>query len=402
MAIEVSVIIVSYNRYPLNKLTLYSLKKQDFDLSKVEVIFVDDASTDRTPTLEKYRFPFTFQYVRNSQNLGRARSRNVGIQKARGKVLLFLDAEAIVEPNNISLHYAYHQKYNKAVVTGGNFYKLYSYLLPEFNEWEKQSIEKFMHKNEKYRKKVLKRLTISTNDFSSILNTTKPVKVIGRRDIKRYKTLRKLSEPKIYESRIIKKLGNKVENYHLSWLYCIGLNKSVRKSFIEEVGSYDENFQGWGAEDYEFGYRLTKGGAIYFADPNIYVYHQEHPVGPTRDYEAAKNIVYFQEKHPDIDVCIKSLQFINLDDANVLEDAVRDYYRLEEGFQLFKDTILKMLQEIPKIVSNNDLPISNLLERVGISYNTETSNQLIRERDLIASSGKCETLVMAFDKLTSL
>ncbi len=66
----------------------------------MEVIFIDDASTDQTQEeLRNYQPPFHFKYIRNEQNLGRAKVRNLGIKSSRGKILIFLDAEMICEPD---------------------------------------------------------------------------------------------------------------------------------------------------------------------------------------------------------------------------------------------------------------------------------------------------------------
>ncbi|MFP3416038.1 glycosyltransferase family 2 protein, partial [Bacillus sp. SIMBA_074] len=80
MSTEVTVILPSYNRYPLNLLTLYSLENQTFDFAKMEVILIDDASTDGSHALEHYRPPYPVRYIRNTTNAGRSKTRNIGIQ----------------------------------------------------------------------------------------------------------------------------------------------------------------------------------------------------------------------------------------------------------------------------------------------------------------------------------
>ncbi|MDF2680659.1 MAG: glycosyltransferase, partial [Brevibacillus sp.] len=105
MSIDVTVILPSYNRYPLNLLTLYSLENQTFDPSRMEVILIDDASTDKTHSLQYYRPPYSFQYIRNCRNEGRSKTRNKGIKAAKGEILIFLDAEVIVDPDFVNNHY---------------------------------------------------------------------------------------------------------------------------------------------------------------------------------------------------------------------------------------------------------------------------------------------------------
>ncbi len=97
MSIDVSIIIPTYNKFPLNLLTLYSLENQTYDSSKFEVILVDDGSTDSTLSIaDNYLFPFHFKYIRVPQNIGRPAARNTGIRAAKGRWIIFLDAEILV------------------------------------------------------------------------------------------------------------------------------------------------------------------------------------------------------------------------------------------------------------------------------------------------------------------
>ena len=135
-SIEVSVIIPTYNRFPLNLLTLYSLERQSFDSGRFEVILIDDGSTDETfQELTNYHAPYSYKYVKCLTNMGRAKVRNKGIDCARGSILIFLDAEMIVDPNFISLHVKEQQKSEKVVVTGAFHLKnVYTTFFPAIEE----------------------------------------------------------------------------------------------------------------------------------------------------------------------------------------------------------------------------------------------------------------------------
>ena len=52
MSIEVSVIDISYNEYPTNLFSLYALQNQTSNHLKMEIIFVDDASTDKASVMK--------------------------------------------------------------------------------------------------------------------------------------------------------------------------------------------------------------------------------------------------------------------------------------------------------------------------------------------------------------
>jgi len=87
----------------------------------------------------------------------------------------------------------------------------------------------------------------------------------------------------------------------LSWLYFLTGNASVRKSDLDRVGRFDENFTGYGHEDLELGYRLQQAGMTIVYDPKAIDYHW-HPV-PYDEQKgkmslAGRSTVRFFRKHP--------------------------------------------------------------------------------------------------------
>ncbi|HQW68045.1 MAG TPA: glycosyltransferase family 2 protein [Flavobacterium sp.] len=89
-----SIIIPTYNRSHLLSKTINSLISQTY--KNWECIIVDDVSTDDTRTLvEKYsksdsRFQF---YVRENNPKGASHCRNIGLEKAKGDYIIFLDSD---------------------------------------------------------------------------------------------------------------------------------------------------------------------------------------------------------------------------------------------------------------------------------------------------------------------
>lgn len=95
--IDVSVVVPAYNAMPEFTKALESLVCQTYDLSRMEVIVVDDCSTDATWD-EARRFarlyPDLFVLERLEEPSGSpAKPRNVGMEKARGAYVFFLDAD---------------------------------------------------------------------------------------------------------------------------------------------------------------------------------------------------------------------------------------------------------------------------------------------------------------------
>ena len=60
-----------------------------------ELIIVDDFSTDKTPLIIKKFNDKRIKYIRNSSNLGIAKSRNIALKKAKGKYIFFTDGDCM-------------------------------------------------------------------------------------------------------------------------------------------------------------------------------------------------------------------------------------------------------------------------------------------------------------------
>lgn len=85
----ISVVIPTHNRSQLVKRAITSALAQTY--ADLELIVVDDASTDDTKeTVETFSDP-RIHYIRHEVNLHASASRNTGIKYAQGKYLAFLD-----------------------------------------------------------------------------------------------------------------------------------------------------------------------------------------------------------------------------------------------------------------------------------------------------------------------
>jgi GT2 family glycosyltransferase len=88
---------------------LACLRDQDAPPDRVELIVVDDGSTDgSTDGLAERVHPFPLRLIRQ-HNRGRAAARNTGVAEARGRAVLFLDADAWAEQGLIAAHLAAHR-----------------------------------------------------------------------------------------------------------------------------------------------------------------------------------------------------------------------------------------------------------------------------------------------------
>ena len=90
---EISVIIPTYNNGRFINSALESILCQTSPEKKIEIIVVDDGSTDATrDIIEGYRGEITYIYQKNT---GVACARNTGLSIARGGIITFLDADDI-------------------------------------------------------------------------------------------------------------------------------------------------------------------------------------------------------------------------------------------------------------------------------------------------------------------
>lgn len=122
---QISVVIPTYNRREQLSEVLDCLLKSDVDeLSKVEIIVIDDGSTVPTKSVvesKQAKTPFTLKYFYQN-NAGPAEARNHGFRRAECEIVLFIDDDILVFPDLIKKHFQAHQKLKGSVVFGQNLY----------------------------------------------------------------------------------------------------------------------------------------------------------------------------------------------------------------------------------------------------------------------------------------
>ncbi len=97
---KVSVVIAVYNEEDKIDRCLKSLAKQRFD--NFEVIVVDDGSTDETSqVLSNFQSSIFNLLIYKKKHQGPGAARNLGASRARGEVLVFVDADMTFDPRFI-------------------------------------------------------------------------------------------------------------------------------------------------------------------------------------------------------------------------------------------------------------------------------------------------------------
>ena len=101
---KVSVIIPCFNATKYLPKCFMSLVQQTIGIDQIELIFVDDASTDEDATwnmLQEFEraYPESIMILKLEENMRQGGARNVALQYATGEYIAFVDADDFVADN---------------------------------------------------------------------------------------------------------------------------------------------------------------------------------------------------------------------------------------------------------------------------------------------------------------
>lgn len=114
---RLTIIIVSYNvRYFLEQ-CLCSVKESIKDVGDVEVMVVDNASTDGSIQYLKDKFPFA-SFIANKENTGFSRANNQALRQAKGQYILFLNPDTILPEDVFTKTLAFLDEHPEAGALG--------------------------------------------------------------------------------------------------------------------------------------------------------------------------------------------------------------------------------------------------------------------------------------------
>lgn len=114
---KISVVIPVYNAESTLKKCLKSVLENDYP--NFEVIVVNDKSNDRSKSIVNEFEDKRLAYYENKVNSGASYSRNTGIKKAAGEIVILLDSDSYVDKNWISLHAKAHDDIPADFIGGG-------------------------------------------------------------------------------------------------------------------------------------------------------------------------------------------------------------------------------------------------------------------------------------------
>ena len=115
---KVSIIIPVYNAFNTIDKCIDSVIKQTYQ--NMEVLLINDGSKDNSiKKLKKYESKYDFIKVIDKKNEGVAKTRNLGIQKATGKYIMFCDNDDFIEENYVEVYVNEIVNKDSDVVIGG-------------------------------------------------------------------------------------------------------------------------------------------------------------------------------------------------------------------------------------------------------------------------------------------
>jgi glycosyltransferase involved in cell wall biosynthesis len=237
-AIDLSVILSTYQRPGHLRRSLASLSMQRGVTGRFEVIVADDGSEDETHDIV-HQFARTVDFpvkltTHPHEGFRLARCRNDGVRASSGAYLLFTDSDCIFLPDHLQKHLACRRA---GVVRAGNSYRL-------------------------------ERELSARIDLDAIISGAyrKWVPWELRRQM-----MRRWATDFYYEFTA-----------HPTKPKLNGCDCGIWRTDFEKVNGFDENFEGWGCEDDDLGLRLRRAGVrITSILRHTRVYHLWHPLDPT-------------------------------------------------------------------------------------------------------------------------
>ena len=256
---KLSVIIIGYNSWHYLEKNLNSL---NFLLNRpdVEVIYVDNASTDKTRLKIKQLYPSVI-LIENSKNRGISVARNQGIKRTSGEYIWLLDSDTEIDVLPITTMLSFMDEHPEVGICGC---KLFGQ-----NGVIQASCRKFP--------------TISGKLKAALY-------ILGK----------KINLP-LYTSFHQQNTYNKYWETPFEVDYVIGACQLIRKSAQEKVGLLDENIF-YGPEDADYCFRMKQAGYKVFYLPQVYFFHAYQQVSTYKIFskltrEHLKGLLYYFWKH---------------------------------------------------------------------------------------------------------
>ena len=101
----ISIIMSAYNEEQVIEKRIANIQECHYPKERMEIIFVDDCSSDNTKNLAKFcleRSGINYQLIANTERLGTNRSYNSAISRANYPIIVTTDADVFFEPDALN------------------------------------------------------------------------------------------------------------------------------------------------------------------------------------------------------------------------------------------------------------------------------------------------------------
>src|SRR5689334_16727543 len=114
-----SVVILTYNSPHELSLVFEGMMRQTFPSSQLQIIVVDDGSSDNTPeVIARYAIDLPIESIRIPHRGIRGENRNLGASRARADRILFLDGDIIPTSDFLARHESRTRGSDRAISMG--------------------------------------------------------------------------------------------------------------------------------------------------------------------------------------------------------------------------------------------------------------------------------------------
>lgn len=239
--------------------TLAALAAQDvgksFMREHAAIILVNDGTINNIePILRRIGKDCPITYVGLRKNLGRSATRNIGIALSQCEVLIFVDADTIVQPTFIRTHLEWHVPNDNVVITGLR------------DNISLRNIKERFYLDD--RANLLPR-------YEADFRWQRYVPLSWRKDFPEVdSTAFDTSYRLLEQTDNFKQFGfyKTVGVWQLPYMV-LSSNMSVRRAKVTNVGGFSTFFRGWGMEDTHLAAKLIADGCYVIPDLRLTTYH---------------------------------------------------------------------------------------------------------------------------------
>jgi len=129
---QISIIIAARNEEKTIKSCLESILECDFPKNLLEIIVINDASTDATSSMVKSIKNNTIQLLHSNQNIGKKSALSFGVHNSKGDLIITTDADCQVNTKWLKSIVSFYEQKNARLITAPIQYNIDRSLIQRF------------------------------------------------------------------------------------------------------------------------------------------------------------------------------------------------------------------------------------------------------------------------------